>query len=331
MLEDRLGSKMKYIAALLLTILSFAVIADEMRPALVQINQVDENHYQILWKVPARGEMKLKLSLIIDEEHPPATRESYFVEGSYIERWQIERPDGVQGMHVEIIQPRTRLTDVIIRYESLQGEMVTGRINASHPSFTFSQELSYENVVKTYTMLGIEHILIGLDHLLFVACLVLIAGVTSKLFWAITGFTAAHSVTLAVSSLGIFSLPIAPLEAVIALSIIFLAVEIAKRNQRSLTYRYPVVVSSSFGLLHGFGFAAVLAEIGLPSQDIISALLFFNVGVEIGQLLFISAIILFLMALQKIKAINSSRVEHISSYAIGSVAVFWCIERILAF
>jgi len=331
MLENRLSPMMKYLTALLLTLFSIVVIADEMRPALVQINQVDDNHYQILWKVPARGEMKLKLSLIIDGHQPPTTRESYFIEGSYIERWQIERADGVQGLQVRVIQPGSKLTDIIIRYESLQGEMVTGRINASHPSFTFPQELSYESVVKTYTMLGIEHILIGLDHLLFVACLVLIAGVNSKLFWAITGFTLSHSITLAVSSLGILSLPIAPLEAVIALSIIFLAVEIAKRNKTSLTYRYPVVVSSSFGLLHGFGFAAVLAEIGLPSQDFISALLFFNIGVEIGQLLFIAGIILLMAVLQKFKHLNISRIEHLSSYAIGSVAVFWCIERILAF
>jgi len=330
MLENRLCPMIKYFTALLLTLFSLLAIADEMRPALVQINQVDDNHYQILWKVPARGEMKLKLSLIIDGQQAPTTRESYFVDGSYIERWQIQR-DGVQGLQVKVIQPGSKITDIIIRFESLQGEMVTGRINTSQPTFTFPQELSYENVVKTYTMLGIEHILIGLDHLLFVACLVLIAGVSSKLFWAITGFTVSHSITLAISSLDIFSLPIAPLEAVIALSIIFLAVEIAKCNQTSLTYRYPVVVSSSFGLLHGFGFAAVLAEIGLPSQDFVSALLFFNVGVEIGQLLFISAIIMFLAVLKKIKHLNISRIEHLSSYTIGSVAVFWCIERILAF
>ncbi len=331
MLKNRLLTKMKLLTALVLILFSIVVVADEMRPALVQINQVDDSHYQILWKVPARGEMKLKLKLIIDGQQPPEIREFYFIEGSYIERWQIERADGVQGLHVGVIQPRRKITDIIIRYESLQGEMVTGRISASQPSFTFPQVLSYENVVKTYTMLGIEHILIGLDHLLFVACLVLIAGVSRKLFWAITGFTLSHSITLAVSSLGIFSLPIAPLEAVIALSIIFLAVEIAKRNKTSLTYRYPVVVSSSFGLLHGFGFAAVLAEIGLPSQDFISALLFFNVGVEIGQLLFISVIILVMVALAKVKTLNVSRVEHITSYAIGSVAVFWFIERILAF
>mgnify|MGYP003857429861 CR=1 FL=1 len=327
----RLFQDIKPFIGFFLIIFSSVINADEMRPALVQIDQVDDSHYQILWKVPARGEMKLKLSLLLDGQQPPTRRESYFVAGSYIERWQIARAGGVEGLHLEVNQATSKLTDIIIRYQSLKGEVVTGRINASQHSFTFPQELSYENVVKTYTMLGIEHILIGLDHLLFVACLVLIAGVSSKLFWAITGFTISHSVTLAVSSLGIFSVPIAPLEAVIALSIIFLAVEIAKRNKASLTYRYPVVVSSSFGLLHGFGFAAVLAEIGLPSQDFISALLFFNVGVEIGQLLFIGAIILLLAVLQKFKNLNIKHVEHLSSYAIGSVAVFWCIERILAF
>lgn len=322
---------MKSFIIFFLMMLSFGINADEMRPALVQIDQVDNSHYQVLWKVPARGEMKLKLSLLIDGRQPPIKRESYFVSGSYVERWQIERAEGMKGLHIGVNQSRSKLTDIIIRYQSLKGEVVTGRINAQKPSFTFAQKLNYENVFKSYTLLGIEHILIGFDHLLFVACLVLIAGVSRKLFWAISGFTVAHSVTLAISSLGIFSLSIAPLEAVIALSIIFLAVEIAKGDKTNLTYRYPVMVSSIFGLLHGFGFAAVLAEIGLPSQDFISALLYFNVGVEIGQLLFISAIIFLLMLLQKFKYFNIKHAEHFSSYAIGSVAVFWFIERILVF
>lgn len=306
-------------------------IADDMRPALLQINQIDRaSQYQILLKVPARGEVKLKLNLLIDGKRPPVTRESYFVEGSYIERWLINRATGIQGLHIEVKQPKV-LTDIIIRYENLKGEVVTGRISSNQTSYTFSQDLSYENVIKTYTFLGVEHILIGLDHLLFVACLVLIAGLTRKLFWAITGFTVAHSITLVLSSLGIVSLPIVPLEATIALSIVFLALEIAKNNKASLTYRYPLVVSSSFGLLHGFGFAAVLAEIGLPSKDFASALLFFNIGVEIGQLLFISVIVLFMGLLQKIKYINICRLEHAISYVIGSVAVFWCIERLMVF
>lgn len=323
---------MKFVIIIFLAIFSAGINADEMRPALIQIDQVDDSYYQILWKVPARGEMKLKLGLLIDGQQPPTNRESYFADGSYIERWQIKRTDGMPGLHIEVSQSNTKLTDTIIRYQSLKGEVVTGRINPQNPSFTFAKELHYENVFKTYTILGIEHILIGFDHLLFVACLVLIAGMNRKLFWAITGFTAAHSVTLIISALDIFSLPIAPLEAVIALSIIFLAVEIAKGNQTSLTYRYPVVVSSSFGLLHGFGFAAVLAEIGLPSQDFVSALLFFNIGVEIGQLLFIGAIILLMaVVLRSFKHFHIRLFEQASSYVIGSIAVFWCIERILVF
>ena len=331
MFSNRLSLAMKCVFTLLVLSFCSAATADDMRPALLQINQtdhVDHTQYQILLKVPARGEVKLKLNLIIDGKRPPVTRESYFVEGSYIERWFIKRADGIQGLHIEVKQPKV-LTDIIIRYENLKGEVITGRINSNQPSYIFSQDLSYENVIKTYTLLGVEHILIGLDHLLFVACLVLIAKLTRKLFWAITGFTVAHSITLALSSLGIVSLPIAPLEATIALSIVFLALEIAKGNQTSLTYRYPLVVSSSFGLLHGFGFAAVLVEIGLPSQDFVSALLFFNVGVEIGQLLFISAIVLFMGLLQKIKYINISWFEHFTSYLIGSIAVFWCIQRLM--
>jgi len=333
MLKIRLFIAVKNLFTILLLFFCSCAIADEMRPALLQINQidhVDHTKYQILFKVPARGELKLQLNLIMDGKRPPVTRESYFVEGSYIERWFIKRAEGIQGLHIEVKQAKA-LTDIIIRYENLEGEVVTGRISPNQQSYTFSQDISYENVIKTYTLLGIEHILIGLDHLLFVACLVLIAKLTRKLFWAITGFTIAHSITLTLSSLGVISLPIAPLEATIALSIVFLAFEIAKCNQTSLTYRYPLVVSSSFGLLHGFGFAAVLAEIGLPSQDFVSALFFFNVGVEIGQLLFISAIAFLMGILQKIKYINLPRLECFISYVVGSVAVFWCIERLVVF
>ena len=322
---------MRFAVLIFSFICSMAALADEIRPALLQIQQIDQARYEILWKVPAREDRRLRLDLILDGELPPANRKAHFIAGSYLERWQITRPQGIQGLRVSVAQLKTTLTDVIIRYESLAGELLTARLSANTPAYQFSETPSFESVITTYTELGIEHILRGTDHLLFVACLVLIAGFTRKLFWAISGFTLAHSITLALSSLDLIVLPIAPLEAVIALSIVFLAVEIAKKQRHSLTYRYPVVVSASFGLLHGFGFAAGLAEIGLPKSDLIAGLLFFNVGVEIGQLLFIAAMLLVLTLLNKIKNLPLLKLEKISSYIIGSIAMMWCIERVLVF
>jgi hydrogenase/urease accessory protein HupE len=142
-----------------------------------------------------------------------------------------------------------------------------------------------------YTALGIEHIWIGIDHLLFVACLLFIAGTPRRLLITITGFTVAHSITLALSALDLVRIPTPPVEAAIALSVVFMAWEIAKQDTTSLAYRYPVTIAASFGLLHGFGFAAVLRDIGLPQTELPTALLFFNVGVEIGQILFVAVLL----------------------------------------
>ena len=194
-------------------------------------------------------------------------------------------------------------------------------------------------VAATYTRLGIEHILLGIDHLLFVACLLLVAGGGRRLLLTITGFTVAHSVTLALSALELVRLPVPPIEAAIALSIVFIAVEIARGKKNSLTYRYPIAVSSSFGLLHGFGFAAVLREIGLPQNEIPTALLCFNVGVEIGQIAFVGVLLLLMYAIKPVLAMDvdgpvhasASRIRVSAAYLIGSVASYWLIARLEAF
>jgi len=189
----------------------------------------------------------------------------------------------------------------------------------------------------TYIELGFEHILIGLDHLLFVACLVYISGSRKKLFFTITGFTLAHSITLFLSASNIVTIPIAPVEAVIALSIIFLAWEIAKNRQQSLSLRYPVLVSSSFGLLHGFGFAAVLSDIGLPETERLMALLSFNIGVELGQLAFVLALFIlvklasWLYLWMQDKPLTLPMLRLPISYLCGITATFWFIQRLTAF
>jgi hydrogenase/urease accessory protein HupE len=199
---------------------------------------------------------------------------------------------------------------------------------------------SFGSVARDYLTLGVRHILEGYDHLLFLMCLMLIAGTGRRILITITGFTIAHSITLALSALGVVRVPIPAVEAAIALSIVFLAVEIVRGDPNSLTYRYPIAVSSSFGLLHGFGFAAVLGETGLPQTEIPAALLFFNVGVEIGQILFVAVVIAIYQLVRLVGRASFDRdlsvdalrpLQTPAAYAVGILGSFWMIQRVATF
>ena len=165
-------------------------------------------------------------------------------------------------------------------------------------------------MVKTYLVFGVEHILSGMDHLLFIACLIFIAGTWRRILVTITGFTIAHSLTLTLSALELIRLPVPPIEATIALSIVFLAREIALDRRDTLTWRYPIAVSAGFGLLHGLGFASALKDIGLPQTEIPAALLAFNVGVEIGQIMFVSSmLVVFWLITKSLKLLKFDSVD----------------------
>ena len=229
-------------------------------------------------------------------------------------------------------------TDVLVRIQRLDGTSETERLNATSTSFVVKGTPQFWGVVKTYLTFGVEHILEGFDHLLFVACLIFIAGTWRRILLTITGFTLAHSVTLTLAGLELVRLPIPPIEAVIALSIVFLAREITLDRRDTLTWRYPIAVSATFGLLHGFGFASALADIGLPQTEIPAALLAFNVGVEIGQLIFVTAVLLIVWLITqcvstlKGKSVNWLRkIEKPLEYAVGSTAMFWTLERVSGF
>lgn len=186
-------------------------------------------------------------------------------------------------------------------------------------------------VVSEYSVLGIEHILIGWDHLLFLLCLIFIAGSFKRILITISGFTVAHSLTLVLTTLGLIRLPIAPVEAGIALSILFLATEIIRDRRDTLAWRYPVAVSTLFGFIHGFGFASVLQEIGLPRNDLGLSLLFFNIGVEVGQILFVAAVMATFAMFKRVKAVPLAGIQAVIVYGAGSLAAFWTIERVSGF
>jgi len=323
------------------TIPSLQARAHEMRPAYLEIRESAPEIYEVLWKVPARGtNQRLSLNLrFADDVEVLGEPISGFTAGAHIQRMRIRRTGGLTGTPVTIDGLTSTYTDVLLRLERLDGTTLTHRLSPSSPVYVVEAVPGKLQVAATYTRLGIEHILLGIDHLLFVACLMFVAGTGRRLFITITGFTLAHSVTLVLSALELVQLPVPPVEAAIALSIVFLAVEIAHRRKTSLTFRYPIAVSASFGLLHGFGFAAVLREIGLPQNEIPTALLCFNIGVEAGQVFFVAVLIavmhfsgrVFSRASDRPAQDLAMRVRMPAAYVVGSVASYWLIVRIGTF
>lgn len=219
----------------------------------------------------------------------------------------------------------------VIRAEMPAGEVFSAVLGPGTTEWLIPNEEEATTVALQYTWLGVEHIWLGIDHLLFVLCLLFIAKTPRRILITITGFTVAHSLTLILSTLSWVSLPIPVVEAIIALSIVFLALEILRENTQSWTFRYPVIVATSFGLLHGFGFASVLRDIGLPQTELPLALLMFNVGVEIGQVLFILGVwaLARLFSIDRLESLPNARL--MASYLVGTLASFWFIDRTLGF
>ncbi|HTQ99544.1 MAG TPA: HupE/UreJ family protein [Candidatus Acidoferrum sp.] len=226
------------------------------------------------------------------------------------------------------------------RLTRLQGGTVSAMLSPTSPEWTVPPPMTPTRVARDYTLLGIDHIITGYDHLLFVFGLLVIARTPKRILLTVTGFTMSHSITLSLSALGFVHVPIPPVEASIALSIVFLAHEIANRDTGSLAHRYPVAVSFSFGLLHGLGFANALGELGLAKNEAVLSLLFFNVGVEIGQLLFIAVVFALLWLAGKMLRLQPAhwqdgrwrtRSELLASYVIGVPAAFWLIDRVARF
>jgi hydrogenase/urease accessory protein HupE len=317
-----------------------AACADEYRPAYLELQQVSIETYDVLWKVPARGvDKRLGLYLLFPDEiktvNPVRTS---FIGTAYIERSTIHRSGGLAGAEIAIEGLANMSTDVLVRIHRLNGSSEVIRLSAAEPSFVVAGEPTRWDVATTYLNLGIEHIWGGTDHLLFVACLVLIAGTWRRILITITGFTVAHSITLTLAALELVRVPVPPIEVMIALSIVFLAREIALERRDTLTWRYPIVVSSIFGLLHGFGFASALRDIGLPQTEIPAALLAFNIGVEIGQIEFVAATVATVWVIKKasqqlaIERDNWLRlIERPVAYAVGGITMLWTIERVGAF
>jgi hydrogenase/urease accessory protein HupE len=309
--------------------------AHESRPAYLELRQLDAQTYDVNWKVPGQGE---RMRLALDVAFPTGTTQlgpvrTTYANNAFLQRWRVRRPGGFDGSRIRIVGLEFTLTDALIRVQHLDGTTQVARATAAEPTLTLKAEPDSWQVVRTYVVLGIEHILTGVDHLLFVLALVILVGPTRRLLWTITAFTVAHSITLAAATLGFVHVPPPPVEASIALSILFLAVEIihTRTGRPGLTKRAPWIVAFVFGLLHGLGFAGALSEIGLPTNAIPLALFFFNVGVEIGQLLFIAAVLVLMKGLIHLPLPRGEWRWKLPVYAIGSVAAFWTVLRLSMF
>ena len=328
--------------SLLLCVLlvAFAVNASahESRPAYLEIKETAAGRFDVLWRTPVLSGMRLPVTLRFPKAFrnaaEPTVRE---LSDSLVERRAVEAdPASVAGARIEFVGLQGTITDVLVRTTLIGGNTTATLVKPSQPwiEIVRSSE-SPMAIAGAFVRHGVEHILGGYDHLLFVLALMLIVRNIRALVWTITAFTIAHSITLALATLDVVRVPGPPVEAAIAFSIVLLASEIvrARRGEPSLTARWPWVIAFCFGLLHGFGFAGALAEIGLPHGDIPLALFAFNVGVELGQLVFVGVLLALACVARRIALIRSIDRAAIGGapYAIGALASFWFVGRVAAF
>jgi len=308
--------------------------AHEIRPGYLEIKENPDHSLQITWKQPLMGEYGLPLrpaistGWLIDSLAQISYTESYL-----IKRWHINSNHApLDGQTVSIAGLEKTITDVLVQVSLLNDVSFTYLVKPIRPVVELHLSKPQSPPVWQYIQLGIYHIWSGFDHLLFVLGLLLLVKKRSRLIWTITAFTIAHSITLALATLHIINVSAKFTEAAIALSIVFLAVEIMRHYKgiNGFAYHYPWLVSFLFGLLHGLGFASALQDVGLPQHNIPLALLLFNVGVEAGQLVFVFAMLLLMAGIQRLPIQLSKWSYKIPVYLIGTMAMYWFIERVVA-
>jgi len=316
--------------------LSLATLAHghELRPAYLQIDETAAGRYNVLWHTPLNAGVRLPIVLKLPEGAVDVTEAAVRVlPDSVIERRFVTISDGLAGKRIDFVGLEATITDVLVRVHLRDGSESTTLVHPSQAWMEIKGSRGFLPVAESYTLLGIEHIGFGIDHLLFVLALLIITNGTFRLLKTVTAFTVAHSITLALATLGFVHVPSKPVEATIALSIVFVALEIIRRREGrdGITSRAPWIVAFTFGLLHGFGFAGALSEVGLPQNHIPAALFFFNVGVELGQIAFIAVVLSLIALVRRIPLRLPRWAELVPPYAIGSVAMFWVVQRVAAF
>ena len=329
---SRVYSRFVWIVACLL--LAGAVAsAHESRPAYLEIKETAPGQFSVLWHTPVLAGMRLPILLKLPDDvknlREPKVQE---LADSFVERrWIDAGPTGLAGKRIEFPGLQFTITDVLVRVELLDGRKRTTIVHPSQPWVEIAASQTWLGVAGTYIVQGIRHILFGADHMLFVLGLLLIVKDRWMLLKTVTAFTVAHSITLAIATLGYAEVPILPLNAAIALSILFLGPEIVRswHGETSFTIRHPWVVAFAFGLLHGFGFASALTSAGLPRHELPLALVTFNVGVELGQLVFIGLILALERSFRILEVRWPRWVEALPGYTVGSLGAFWTVQRVV--
>jgi hydrogenase/urease accessory protein HupE len=323
-----------WLVGLALLCLPAATSAHELRPAFLELRQTGAETYSVLWKVPGRGE---ELRLGVYARLPSSCSglsdpRTIAVNNTFIDRWDVRCAAGLAGGKIVIDGLSSTIVDVLVRVERLDGSVETARLTPSSPAFVVRGAPGRWQSAMAYTTLGIEHILYGPDHLLFVFGLLLLVRDARALLKTITAFTVAHSLTLAAATFGYVKVAVAPVEATIALSVLFLAVELmrSRTGVEGLAQRAPWIVAFCFGLLHGLGFASTLSRMGLSAADIPMALLLFNVGVELGQLGFVLVVVAVARAWATLEITWPRWVSLVPIYVLGGFAalIFW--QRVFA-
>jgi len=314
---------------------SFALPADEFRPALLEVTEREGGWVEVNWKVPTLGDQVLALTPVLPEFFKPlGPGSSHRVPGAMIETSSFSTAgQGLNGAIVGVDGLSAVPADVVVQVNLLDGTEHSAILRSNNSYFTIPEEVTNKELAVSYWQMGTIHILEGYDHLLFLLTLLMIVVGIWPLLKTVTAFTLAHSLTLALATLGLIHIPQVPTEAVISLSIMFLAVEVVRKNagQLTLSERYPWLIAFTFGLVHGLGFAGALYEIGVPQNAVPLALLMFNVGVETGQILFVVTVSMLLAGLHRLHVHTALNLERAAPYAIGGVAAFWTIDRVSSF
>ena len=303
--------------------------AHELRPGFLELHETGPDTYALLWKKPSGGEVEIYIAPVLPKECRLAAAGQQLTPGALTVRGTLTCPGGIQGKVIAFDGLDSTITDVIVRVRHADGRLESHLVKPTSPLVTLGERTTGWQRGSHYVRLGIEHILLGVDHLLFVLGLLLIVSDRWMLLKTVTAFTVAHSITLAIATLGYASAPLPPLNAAIALSILFLGPEIVRRwrGESSFTIRHPWVVAFAFGLLHGFGFASGLTTMGLPQAEIPMALLLFNVGVEIGQVLFVGLILGLERAFRTLEIQWPRVAQALPGYTVGSLGAYWTIQR----
>ncbi len=320
-------------AGLLLTLLLVPPLwAHEARPAYLEIKEFGPGQFSVLWRTPVFGRHapahRVEAARQLENLRERSVQE---LADSLLERqWVDAGENGLAGKRFEFPGLQVAITDVVVYAETLDGRKWTTIVHPSQPWVEIAESQTWLGVVGTYIVQGIRHILFGADHMLFVLGLLLIVKDRWMLLKTVTAFTLAHSITLAIATLGYADVPLVPLNAAIALSILFLGPEIVRswRSETSFTLRNPWCVAFAFGLLHGFGFASALSSAGLPRYELPLALVSFNIGVEFGQLVFIALVLVLARSFRVLEVRWPRWAQALPGYTVGTLGAYWTVQRL---